>query len=107
MFLVKKNKGKYTIYVFLVKKNKGKYTIYVSKNTFKRHVDLLLTGEKGKRHYVLIKYFSTFMYDHTLHFGRKHFCVYCLQVFSKADISKSHVTDCEVMIPDYVRFKSH
>ena len=85
--------------MFLVKKkNKEKYTIYVSKNTFKIHVDLLLTGEKGKRHYVLIKYFSTFMYDHTLHLERKHFCVYCLQVFSKADISKSHVTDCEVYL---------
>ena len=28
-------------------------------------------GEKGKRHYVFIKDFNTFMYDHTLHRGRK------------------------------------
>ena len=46
--------------------NKEKYPVYVSKNTFKRHVDLLLIKEEGKKHYVLIKDFNTFMYDHTL-----------------------------------------
>ena len=54
----------------------------MSRNTFKRHVDLLLVGEEGKRHYVLIKDFNSFMYDHTLNHGRKHFCCYCLQAFS-------------------------
>ena len=48
----------------------------------KKHVDLLLMGEEGKRHYVLIKYFNTFMYDHALHRGRKHFCRYFLQAYS-------------------------
>ena len=38
----------------------------------KKHVDLLLT--EGKRHYVVIKDFDTFIYDHILHFGRKFFC---------------------------------
>ena len=38
-----------------------------------KHVDLLLIGEEGKRHYVLIKDFNTFMRDDTLHRGRKHF----------------------------------
>ena len=38
------------------------------------HVDLLLIGEEGKRHYVLLKDFNTFMYDHTLHRRREHFC---------------------------------
>ena len=52
--------------------NKEKYPIYASKSTFKRHVDLLLLGEEGKKHYVLIKDFNTFMYDHTLHRRRKH-----------------------------------
>ena len=32
-----------------------------------KNVDLLLIGEEGKRHYVFIKDFSTFMYDYTLH----------------------------------------
>ena len=39
----------------------------MSNNAFKRHIDLLLIVEEGKRHYVLIKYFNTCMYDHTLH----------------------------------------
>ena len=33
----------------------------------KKHVDLLLIGEEGKGHYVLIKDCNTFMYDHKLH----------------------------------------
>ena len=32
-----------------------------------KHVDLLLIGEEGKIHYVLIKDFNTFMDNHTLH----------------------------------------
>ena len=39
--------------------------------------------EEDKRHLVLIKDFNTFMYDHTSHHGRKHFCRYCLQAFSR------------------------
>ena len=63
-------------------KNNGKPLIYMSKNTFKRHVDLFLMGEEGKKHYVLIIDFDTFMYDDTLHRGRKNFCRYCLLAFS-------------------------
>ena len=45
--------------------NKEKHPIYVSKKCCEeKHVDLLLIGEKGKRHYVFIKDFNTFMYDH-------------------------------------------
>ena len=61
--------------------NNVKYPIYVSKKCFEeKHVDLLLVGEERKN--VLIKDFNTFMYDHTLHRGRKKFCCYCLQDFS-------------------------
>ena len=65
--------------------NKEKHPIYASKNRCEeKHIDLLLIGEEGKRHYVLIKYFNTFMYDHTLHCGRKHvFIVYKLSVLKK------------------------
>ena len=56
--------------------------------------DLSLIAEKCKRHYVLIKDFSTFKYDHTLHRGRKHFCRYCLQAFSTAEILKRHINVC-------------
>ena len=70
--------------------NKEKYPIYVSKKCREeKYVDLLLTGEEGERHYyVLIKDLNTFMYDHTLHYRRKHFCCYCLQAFSTEEILK-------------------
>ena len=40
---------------------------------------------KERRNTVVIKDFSTFMYDHTLHHGRKDFCHYCLQGFRAAE----------------------
>ena len=56
-------------------KESSYYSIYVSKKCCgEEHVNLLLRGEEGKRHYVLIKDFNTLMYDHTLHHGRKCFC---------------------------------
>ena len=75
--------------------NKEKHPIYVSKKCCEeKHVDLLLLLEEGKRHYVLIKDFNTFMYDYTSHRGRKHFCRYCLQSFSTEEILKCHIKDC-------------
>ena len=59
--------------------NKEKYPIYVAKpRCGEEDVDLLLIGEEGKRHYVLLKGFNTFMCDHALYLGSKHFCCYCL-----------------------------
>ena len=70
------------------------HPIYVSKKCCdEKHVDLLLTGEQGKRHYVLTKAFNTFMYDHSLHCGRKYFCRYWLQAFSTEEKSKIHIKD--------------
>ena len=80
---------------FLLMKIKKKHSVYVS-NKFceKKHVDLLLIGEEGERNYVLMKDFNTFMYDHSLHRGRKHFCRYCLQAFSAEEKFKRHIKDC-------------
>ena len=51
--------------------SKEKHPIYVLKQFCEeKHVDLLLIGEEGKRCYLLIKDFNTFMYDHTLHRGK-------------------------------------
>ena len=58
--------------MFLVMKAK-KISNLSFKNTFKRHVKLLLIGEGGKSLYVLIKDFNTFMDDHLLHHRGKHF----------------------------------
>ena len=62
---------------------------YVEKN-----VDLILIGEGEKKRYVLIKDFDRFMYDHSLHHGRKYFCRYCLHAFITEIILKSHVKYC-------------
>ena len=89
-----KNKNSIGISVFGYE-NKEKYPIYVSKKFFEvKHVDLLLTGAQGKRDNVLIKYFSKFMYNHTLHPTKKHFCPYCLQAFSTEKTLKRHIKDC-------------
>ena len=64
------------------------------KNAVKINMDLLLKGEEGKRYYVLIKDFNTFMYDRTFHCGRKHFCRYCLQALRAAEKLKCHIKDC-------------
>ena len=75
-----------------------------------------MVGEGEKKHYVVIKDFNTFMYDHTLHRGRKHFCHYCLQAFRTAEKLKCHIKDCfkingkqTIKMPkkgDYVKFKN-
>ena len=52
-----------------------------------------MIGEDGKRHYIRIKDFNTFMHDHTLHRGRKHFSCYFLQAFSREKILKRHIKD--------------
>ena len=68
--------------------------MYVSKKCcVTKYLDLLLIGEEGKRHYVLFKDFNTFIYDHTLHHGKKHFYRYCLQAFSAEEILKRHIED--------------
>ena len=88
----------------------------MSKNTYKRHTFKILS-EEGKRHYVLTKDCNTFIYDHTLHCGEKHFSRYFLQDFGIVEILKGHVNDCfkingKQMIKmlekgEYVRFKKY
>ena len=51
--------------------NKEIHPIYVSKKCCEeKYVDLLRIGDEGKEHYVFIKDFNKFRYDHTLHCGR-------------------------------------
>ena len=73
-------------------KNKEKYPIYVSKKFEEKHVDLLLIGEE-KKNSVLIKDFNKFMYDHSLHRRKKHFCRYYLHAFITEEILKCHIKD--------------
>ena len=55
------------------------------------NVHLLLICEREKN---IIKDFNTFMYDHTLHRGRKHFYHYCFQAFRTAEKLKCQIKDC-------------
>ena len=98
--------------------NKEKHPIYVSKKCCEeRHADLLLIGKEYKRNYALIKDFNTFMYDQTLHCGRKYFCRYCLQAFSSEEILKRHIKYClkinakqRIIMPkkgEYVKLKNY
>ena len=95
--------------------NKEKHPFYISKKCCEeKHVDLLLI-EEGEKKYVLIKCFNTFMYNHSLHRGRKHFYRYCLHAFITEEILKCHFKDCfkingkhRVIMPkkgEYVKFK--
>ena len=59
-----------------------------------KQVDFLLIGEKNRMHYVLIKDVGTFIYEHTLHCERKHFCLYFLQEFSTEEKFKLHIKNC-------------
>ena len=70
--------------MFLVMKPKKNIQSMCQK-ILSRDVNLILIGKVGKRHYVPIKKFN-----HTLHRGRKHFC---LQAFSTVEILASHVND--------------
>ena len=56
---------------------------------------LLLIREEEKKHYVLIKHVNRFIYDHSLHRGKKiFFCRYCLHASITEDVLKFHIKDC-------------
>ena len=79
--------------VFLVMKIKKNIQSMYQK-MWKKTCSLLLIQDEGKRHYVHIRDLNTFMYDHILHCGRKHFCWYCLQAFSAEEILKCYIKGC-------------
>ena len=91
--------------------------IYTSKQTFKKHVDLLLLSNSKNSHCVLIKDVNRFMTNKArLDRKKKHFCWYCLQCFSKSKVLDCHVKYClainptkSVLIPqenEYVNFQN-
>ena len=76
-----------------------------------------MIGEEGKRQHVLIKEFNTFIHDHTLHRGRKHFCHYYFEASRTAEKLRCHIKYCfkvngkqKIKTPEkdeYVRLKSY
>ena len=73
---------------------KQKFPIYISQEKFQDHMELLLINKDKKNHYVLVKNFNKFMFDQTKHNCKKHFCMYCLQCFSRKDVLAEHVKNC-------------
>ena len=69
--------------------------IYVSKKCCEENhnviVDLLLLREGEKKHYVLIKDFKTFMYDHYI---VEEDCRYCFHAFITEETLKRPIKDC-------------
>ena len=54
-----------------------------------KHVDLLLTGEKCKIHFVLSRDFNIFTYDYAQHLGKNIFIVKdCFKINGKQRIKK-------------------
>ena len=96
---------------------KQKFPIFISKEKFKDHIELLLITEGENNHYVLIKDFNKFMFNQTKHEHRKHFCMHCLQCFSREDVLTEHKNNCisingkqAIKMPekgDKVYFKNH
>ena len=73
---------------------KQKFPIFISKEKFTDHMELLLITEGENNHYVLIKDFNKFMFNQTKHEHRKHFCMHCLQCFSREDVLTKHKNIC-------------
>ena len=96
---------------------KQKFPIFISKEKFTDHIELLLITGGENNHYVLIKDFNKFMFNQTKHEHRKHFCMHCLQCFSREDVLTEHKNNCisingkqAIKMPekgDKVYFKNH
>ena len=60
-------------------------------------MDLLLTSNEFKSHYVYIKDIGRFMFNKTKNRKKKHFCKCCLQCFSSKEIPIERKKDCLVI----------
>ena len=96
---------------------KQKFPIYISKEKYQDHMELLLITEGENKHYVLIKDFNKFMFKQSKYEHKKHFCMNCLQCFSREDVLTEHKNNCisingkqAIKMPekgDKVYFKNH
>ena len=65
-------------------------THYISKKKTELRINLMLIEKDGKQHYCFVKRLSALLYDQTKHHDKKHYCVYCLQGFTREDLLKEH-----------------
>ena len=70
------------------------YPLYISKKSYDQTLNLLLMTEKGKSHYVFIKYFNRLMFSGTKHKDKKHYCMSRLQNFTTGEILSNHKKQC-------------
>ena len=68
--------------------NKNVSTVCVKKHFRRPYWSMINRRRERQKALCSIKDFNAFMYNHTLHRGRKHFCRYCLQAFSTEEIFK-------------------
>ena len=61
---------------------------------FENSMDLLLTIDGDKSHYVYVKDFNRFMFHKTKNKNKTQFCKSCLQCFSSKNVLKNHKEDC-------------
>ena len=70
------------------------HPLYISKKSYNEMLNLLLITEKDKSRYVFIKDFNRLMFSRIKHKYRKHYCMSCLQSFTKEEIVSNHKKQC-------------
>ena len=73
------------------------HPIYVSNKNFSDNMNLLMIHEENKSHYVYIKDFNRLIFNKTKNKNKKHFCMCCLQCFSRENILVKHKENCLVI----------
>ena len=76
----------------LAMKIKKNFQSMYQKNVVKKTCWLIFDRRTRKKN--TINDFNRFMYGHSLHHGRKLFCLYCLHAFITEEILKHHIKDC-------------
>ena len=66
------------------------YPLRVPKKSYNQMLNLLLTTEKDKSHYVFIKDFNRLMLSRTKHKGKKHHWMSCLQKFTTEQVLSNY-----------------
>ena len=68
--------------------------MYISDQKIENSIDLLLTIDENKSHYVYIKDFDRFMFNKTKNKNKKYFCKSCLECFSSKKVLSNHKEVC-------------
>ncbi|CAB4010884.1 Gastrula zinc finger [Paramuricea clavata] len=87
-------KNSISISVFGYKGKKQFYPIRNSKTKYDEHMELLLLGNNGGNHYVLIKDVNRMLFSVSGNSNKKHFCLYCLHSCVSEESLKKHSETC-------------